>query len=88
MRGSQSRFVNEHDGDILKTWVTQRNYLYIAERPNVDILLYDDYINKSHLKIPEYKRCTFAVTPWSVFKSPRTFAYSNKFRYGALFDLT
>ncbi|KAF2886383.1 hypothetical protein ILUMI_19791 [Ignelater luminosus] len=88
LKGSQNRFVNEDDGGILKTWVTERNYLYIAERPNVDILLYEDYINKSHLKISEYKRCTYAVTPWAVFKSPRTFAYAKKFKYGPLFDIT
>ncbi|KAF5296263.1 hypothetical protein FQA39_LY12600 [Lamprigera yunnana] len=83
---SKKIFTKENDDSILENWVKNENYIYLAEKPNIDMVLYENYLRQNNADISQLRKCSYVTTSWSVYKWSRSFAYSKSFKYGPLFD--
>lgn len=72
----------------MENYVRKRDYLFLNEKPIVDHLMYNDYLDKARKGVDEADRCTFVITKWSVLSRARAFAYSKQFKFGDVFDHT
>ncbi|XP_045478920.1 glutamate receptor U1 isoform X1 [Harmonia axyridis] len=84
--GPRASYPNETDADIMNTYVTNDNMMFIRERPIVEYDIYDDYKLKVKNGVKEDKRCTYVLTKFHVFTASRAFAYSRQFKYYELFN--
>ncbi|KAF5302010.1 hypothetical protein FQR65_LT08675 [Abscondita terminalis] len=83
---SQKVFVKEDDMFILNNWIRNQHFVYLADKPNIDISLYKNYLKYLNTDTPQTERCSFVYTSWPIFKWVRSFAYSKKFKYKPLFN--
>lgn len=86
LRSSQGEYITLNDTIILDELVQKKNMMFIREKPIVDHLMYNAYIDKARLGYQGSDGCNFVITSWSVLKIARAFAYSRDFRYRPLFD--
>lgn len=86
LRQSPRKFSSESGSEILDRWVNAQGYLYIVETPKSNLLLYEDYMERTRRNVEEIQRCAYVATQWTIFKSPRTFVYSKRFKYATLFN--
>ncbi|KAK9869959.1 hypothetical protein WA026_006057 [Henosepilachna vigintioctopunctata] len=84
--GPRSTIRNASDENIMDTFVTKQDMMFIREKPIADYDIYDAYKKKVKDGTPENKRCTFVLTKFSVFSTSRAFAYSRHFKYYELFN--
>ncbi|KAK4886945.1 hypothetical protein RN001_003216 [Aquatica leii] len=83
---SKKVYVKEEDVFILNKWIREQNFIYIAEKPNIDIVLYKNYLKYINTDTSQKERCAFVATSWSIYEWPRSFVYSKTFKFGPLFD--
>ncbi|XP_076273356.1 ionotropic receptor 76b isoform X2 [Rhynchophorus ferrugineus] len=80
--------VDADEDIILMDYVTKQNFMYIRERTVLQSLMYEDYKEKTKANTTESARCTYVITDFPVCTFPRAFAFTSKFKYKPLFDLT
>lgn len=75
------------DSDILVSYVEKQDYVLMRDKPAISHLIYSDYKYRKTLKADDEKvHCAFATAKEAFLKRRRTFAYSQNFRFQALFD--
>lgn len=85
-KGSLGKLVDETSRAIFDNYVKKQNFMYIGERPIVEHLMYDDYMNIRDPSIAESEKCGFVITQWLALTRPRAFAYAKNFSFYELFD--
>lgn len=76
-----------NDTDVLLTYVEKQNYVFVRDKPAISHMIYRDYKYRKTIKFNDEKvHCAFATAKTAFLKRRRTFAYSEKFRFQALFD--
>lgn len=80
------RFEDVADALIMKNFV-DKGYMYMRDKPAVEHIMYQDYLNKTKLEIAENLRCTYVITKWPMLKLPRSFAFRRDFEWADLFNL-
>ncbi|XP_055376829.1 glutamate receptor ionotropic, kainate 2 [Condylostylus longicornis] len=80
-------FVNTSDTTILRTFVEQKSFLYIRDRPATDHMLYNDYKFRKTIDIKEEKiHCPFAKAKNPFMTKKRAFAYPLNSNLSLIFD--
>lgn len=62
--------------------------MYIREKTVLELIMYEDYKEKTKANIEEAQRCTYVITTFPVSVFPRAFAFRPDFKYKELFDIT
>nr|QUP79602.1 ionotropic receptor 15 [Monochamus saltuarius] len=84
--GNGTTFPEIDDMSILRTYVTDRDMMFIREKSVLNNIMYKDYKDKTKKGIDENKRCTYVVAKFPITKFSRAFAFRKNFKYMKLFD--
>ncbi|XP_044731290.1 glutamate receptor 4 [Chrysoperla carnea] len=84
-KSNKGKFVSENDAMIIKNFV-DKGFMFLRDKPAVEHIMYDDYLNKTREDIDEDKRCTYVLTTWPIVKLPRAFGFRKNFEWTPLFD--
>ncbi|KAF5281305.1 hypothetical protein FQR65_LT14766 [Abscondita terminalis] len=86
LKGSRAHYVYESKDTIVYDIVKKKDYLYIGEKPLVEHIMYQDYLQRARAGLIESERCVFVITTWPVLARERAFVYSHGFKFKDLFD--
>ncbi|XP_017080167.1 glutamate receptor ionotropic, delta-1 [Drosophila eugracilis] len=75
------------DSYNLQNYVERNGYVFVRDRPAVNIMLYEDYLYRKSISFSDEKvHCPFATAKQPFLKKKRTFAYPRGSNLSQLFD--
>ncbi|CAF4854472.1 unnamed protein product [Pieris macdunnoughi] len=81
----RGRFLSVRDTSSFLTYVSEGAVL-VQPSVTLQYLMYNDYLQKTRLGVPEAERCTFVVAPGVFMTKRRAFAYQHKSKLKSLFN--
>lgn len=71
----------------LQNYVERNGYVFVRDRPAINIMLYQDYLYRKTISFSDEKiHCPFAMAKEPFLKKKRTFAYPIGSNLSQLFD--
>lgn len=84
---SRAALTDTDDQSTLNTFVKDKDFVYVRDRPAMDHLIYTDYRSRiSQSKTDEKLHCPFATSKTPFIKRKRAFAYPQNTKWNTLFD--
>ncbi|KAB0791608.1 hypothetical protein PPYR_03408 [Photinus pyralis] len=86
LKGSKGHYVYESRDSIVYDIVMKKDYLYLGEKPQVDHIMYREWLVRASEDLLESLRCVYVITTWPVLARERVFLYKKDFKFKRLFD--
>ncbi|XP_047517992.1 glutamate receptor ionotropic, delta-2-like isoform X2 [Pieris napi] len=81
----RGRFLSVRDTSSFLTYVSEGAVL-VQPSVTLQYLMYNDYLQKTRMGVPEAERCTYVVAPGVFMTKRRAFAYQHKSKLKSLFN--